>query len=380
MAKTRDDKKSEPQVDANLLSKKLMEVLLDKNEADHYNHIEDIHTKVSTGSLFLDAEISITEGVHRFCGPAGAGKTSEAAIICKNFLETEKRGKVLWVKAEGRLSENIRIRSGVKFVFKADEWNYGTAFVLESNTFEFICEVITNSVNTFREHGDKLLIVIDSVDGLKLKSDANNAYGKERTAGPQLIMKRFLKDMYYPIIKNGVICIAISQVTSTIAKDDYGPPALVSGGGGNALLHWSNYILEFSGRHWGDNILQDGPNSKFEAEKNPVIGHWAKVTIKKSDKENENKQVRYPIKHGAVDGNSIWIEQEIITFAQKWELLETKGSWFSFSKSMADEIFKETKIEVKEKIQGEKNMLEYLEQNPAITKHLFKQIRSVVGK
>jgi RecA/RadA recombinase len=357
-----------------------MEVLLEKNKNDHYNLVEDIYTKVSTGSLFLDAEIKITEGVHRFCGPAGAGKTSQAAMIAKNFLDSEKRGKVLWVKAEGRLSEAIQLRSGVKFVKSAEAWDYGTAFLLESNTFEFICEVITSFVKQFRENGDKLCVIIDSVDGLKLKSDANNALGKERTAGPQLIMKRFLKDMYYPIVKNGVVCIAVSQVTSTIAKDDYAPPALVSGGGGNALLHWSNYILEFSGRYWGDNILQDGPNTKHDPEKNPIVGHWASITIKKSDRENENKRVKYPIRHGRIDGTSIWTELEVITFAQQWELIETKGAWFTFPKSTADEILKDTKIEVKEKIQGEKNMLDYLEQNPKIAKHLFDRIKRVQGK
>lgn len=380
MAKLKDDKKPEPQVDSNKLSKTILSTLLDKNKSDHYNYVEDIHTNVSTGSLFLDAEIAIKEGIHRFCGPAGAGKTSEAATIVKNFCETEKRGKALWVKAEGRLSENIRLRSGVKFVTKEEGWDYGTAFMLESNTFEFICNVIETFVNTFREHGDKLLIVIDSVDGLKLKSDAENVLGKERTAGPQLIMKRFLKEMYYPIVKNGVVCVAISQVTSTIVKDDYAPPALVSGGGGNALLHWSDYILEFSGRLWGDNILADGPNTKYNADKNPIVGHMARVTIKKSDKENENKRVEYPIKHGRVDGNSIWVENEIITFAKKWGLIEVAGAWFSFPESVAKDVEEKLKLELKPKLQGFNNMLKYLEENPALTKYLFQRIRTVEGK
>lgn len=376
MAKT----KQETPTSNNDVTKNILGILLEKNKSDHYNFVENIYTKVSTGSLFLDTEIALTEGVHRFCGPAGAGKTSEAATIIKNFLENEKRGKGLWIKAEGRLSENLQKRSGVKFVYKQEEWDYGTCFVLESNTFEFICSVIESFVETFREQGDKLAIVIDSVDGLKLKSDANNKLGSERTAGPQLIMKRFLKEAYYPIIKNGVICVCISQVTSTINKDEYGPPPLVSGGGGNALLHWSNYILEFSGRHWGDNILKDGPNTKYDAEKNPIIGHMAKVTIKKSDKENENKRVEYPIKHGREGGQSIWIEYEIITFAVRWNLIESKASWFIFDASVIKEAKEKIGIEVEAKHQGFNNLLNYLENTPQLTKYLFDRIRTVEGK
>lgn len=370
----------EDAADTNSVTKNVLKTLLDKNEADHYNYVESLHTKVSSGSLFLDAEIALKEGVHRFCGPTGAGKTSEAAEVIKNFLKGEKKGKALWIKAEGRLSENIQHRSGVKFVFTQEEWDYGTCFVLESNTFEFICQMIIAFVDVFRAQGDKLAIIVDSVDGLKLKADKNNEFGKERTAGPQLIMKRFLKEAYYPIVKNGVICIAISQVTSTVTKDDYGPPPVTSGGGGNALLHWSDYILEFGGRLWGDNILLQGPNTKFDKDKNPIIGHNVRLTIKKSDKENENTRVEYPIKHGRSDGNSIWIEHEIITFAKKWGLVEIKGSWYIFEPSLIKDVKDKLSIEVEPKLQGFNAVLKYLEDQPKLTKYLFERIRAVEGK
>jgi RecA/RadA recombinase len=106
-----------PKIDANKITKENLKMLLDKNKADHYNYVENISTKVSSGSLFLDSGVALCEGIHRFCGPAGAGKTSEAAEVIKNFLNGEKKGKALWVKAEGRLGENIQKRSGVKFVF-----------------------------------------------------------------------------------------------------------------------------------------------------------------------------------------------------------------------------------------------------------------------
>lgn len=378
MAKPKNTQPEEV-VDANSVTKNLLKGLLEKNESDHYNFVPDNPTRVSMESLFLDAEIVLTEGIHRFTGSAGGGKTSQAIVVIKNFLADDPKRKALWVKAEGRLSQNMMMRSGVKFVFQPEDWEYGTCFVLESNTFEFICELIDTSLKTFNEQGVKLGIVIDSVDGLKLKSDANNALGSERTMGPQLIMKRFLIRESYNITKFGAVCICISQVTATM-QDKGDAPKLTSGGGGNALLHWSNYILEFSPRWWGDNILQDGPNTKYHPEKNPIIGHLATITIKKSDRENENTKIQYPIKHGRENGNSIWIEHELITFLRKWGMIDTKGAWLSFTPALIKDAEEALSTTLEPKHQGFNQLLTYLENNPKLTEYLTKRIRTVERK
>ena len=369
----------EETVDPNLVTKNLLKGLLDKNSTDHYNFVPNNPTKVSMGSLQLDAAISLNEGVHRFTGATGAGKTSQALVVTKNFLTDDTKRKALWIKAEGRLSENLMARSGVKFVFSAEDWDYGTCFVLESNTFEFICELIDATLKTLNEQGIKLIIVIDSVDGLKLKADANNDLGSERTMGPQLIMKRFLIRESYPIAKYGAVCIAISQVTASIQEKGEAPK-MISGGGGNALMHWSNYILEFTPRWWGDNILEAGPNSKFDAEKNPIIGHYATVKIKKTDKENENTTIKYPIKHNRLNGNSIWIEHEMIPFLKKWGLIKTAGTWMEFAPEIIRDAEEALKIVVSPKHQGFNNILIYLEENPQLANYLFNRVKTVESK
>ena len=369
----------EETVDPNLVTKNLLKELLDKNSTDHYNFVPNNPTKISMGSLQLDAAISLNEGVHRFTGATGAGKTSQALVVTKNFLTDDTKRKALWIKAEGRLSENLMARSGVKFVFSAEDWDYGTCFVLESNTFEFICELIDTTLKTLNEQGIKLIIVIDSVDGLKLKADANNDLGSERTMGPQLIMKRFLIRESYPIAKYGAVCIAISQVTASIQEKGEAPK-MISGGGGNALMHWSNYILEFTPRWWGDNILEAGPNSKFDAEKNPIIGHYATVKIKKTDKENENTTIKYPIKHNRLNGNSIWIEHEMIPFLKKWGLIKTAGTWMEFAPEIIRDAEEALKIVVSPKHQGFNNILIYLEENPQLANYLFNRVKTVESK
>jgi RecA/RadA recombinase len=372
-------KVEEIKVDGSKVSKAILSSLIDDAGEEVWNRSEKILTKVSTGSLKLDAEIALTQGIHRFCGPAGAGKTSEAAEVCRNFLNKYQKAKVLWVKAEGRLSDNIQNRSGVKFVTSEDAWEYGTAFILECNTFEIITKFLDALMKAFYENGERLLVIIDSLDGVKLKSDQDNEIGKERTAGVPLMLKRYLQRSYFLVANSGTMIIIISQVSASPRADNTAAPQLTPGAGGNAALHWSNYILEFGSRYWGDNILED-PKAKYEPEKNPIIGHWSTVTIKKSDKENENKRIKYPIKHGRADGRSVWVEDEIIEFAEAWGLLIVSGSWFSFPAEVIKDVKDKLKVDLEPKLQGKNKIIKYFEENPKITQYLFERIKTVVAK
>ncbi len=263
-------KNQEAETDNNSFSKSILKTFIDKYEKDIWNRVDGVITKVSMGSLALDQEISLTQGIHRFCGISGSGKSSEAAEVCRNFLKTYPNAKVIWIKAEGRLSDNLKIRSGVKFVSKEEEWDYGTALVFECNAIEIICEFLDTIFALLEKTKDRLLFVVDSVDGLRLKSNDGNPIGKEKMAGVPFYLKRYLQRSYIPMDKYGVIGIFISQVTADVAKDDYAAPPLTSGGGGNALLHWSNYILEFGARFTGDEMYKDGPLTKFdEIKKHP---------------------------------------------------------------------------------------------------------------
>lgn len=371
--------KIEQTVDNNDISKSILSSLLDDNEKDVWNRAEKVVTKVSTGSLRLDSEIALTQGIHRFCGPTGAGKTSEAAEVCRNFLLKYPKSKVLWVKAEGRLSDNVIKRSGVKFVSDEKDWDYGTAFILECNIFETLTTFFDVLLNSFYENKDRLLVVLDSLDGVRLKSDEKNEMGKERTAGVPLMLKRYLQRSFFLIENSGAMFIITSQVSATPRGDDYAPPSITSGAGGNAALHWSNYILEFGGRYNGDYILEN-PNQKRDDEKNKVVGHYTRVVIKKTDKENENKMVKYPIKHHRVNGQSIWIEEEILEFAEAYGLLDIAGAWFSFPAEIIKDIKDKLKFDLEPKFQGKPKIMAYLEENPQITKYLFQRIQTVVAK
>ena len=125
-------------------SNNFLKSFLNSNKDYHYNFEEEIDYKVSSGSLRMDFELGggFGPGLHRFVGMNEGGKTSESLEVMKNFLNTEKKAKGFFIKAEGRLGPEMRLRSGINFVFNEDEWVDGTCFVFESNVYETVLEVM----------------------------------------------------------------------------------------------------------------------------------------------------------------------------------------------------------------------------------------------
>ena len=106
-----------------ITSQDQLKSFLKNNKDSHYNFEESVEYKISSGSLLLDYFLNggIGTGLHRFCGINEGGKTSCALQFMKNFLDQPKKRKGFYIKAEGRLSNEMMERSGIKFVFSASE-------------------------------------------------------------------------------------------------------------------------------------------------------------------------------------------------------------------------------------------------------------------
>lgn len=129
-AKEKDPKPTQNSSDA------LRLIMNDKEmREDIYNGIETSNRIISTGSMMLDSVVKIRSGqVIRLVGKGQElGKTSESLVIAGNYMKTMPNAKTIFVAAEGRCSKELRDRSGMKFVFSAEEWEYGTVFVLWCN-------------------------------------------------------------------------------------------------------------------------------------------------------------------------------------------------------------------------------------------------------
>ncbi len=349
-----------------LTPNELISSFLKNNEKDHYNYEQEHDYKVSSGSLVVDYELGggFGPGLHRFTGINEGGKTSEALEVMKNFLKTVPNGRGFYIKAEGRLSKEMRSRSGVDFVFDSDEWADGNCFVFECNIYETVVEALRMLVGKNTE-GTKYCFILDSVDGLIAKGDIDKPFvDSKKVAGGAVIASDFMKRVSIALAKRGHMAIFVSQVRADIKLDPYSkaPIRQTSATGGNALLHFANFILEFEPCFKTDQILQK-QNEKYDQEKNKIIGRYAKITVKKSPNEKTNSIISYPIIYGRKGGKSIWIEKEILDMMFLWDLANKKGAgWIEFDEDFIG-MLKEQNMDFPTKIQGEAQLASFLEEN-----------------
>lgn len=352
---------------------------LKQNEEHHYNYEEDIDYKVSCGSLKVDFELGggLGPGLHRFVGINEGGKTSEALEVAKNFLKMPK-SKAVYIKAEGRLSGEVRERSGIKFVTSEDEWSQGTCFVFESNIYETVLDLMRVLIAKTPE-AIKYCFVLDSLDGLIMKDDLKkNFEDSHKVAGGALLGAKFMQKMSIALAKRGHMAIFISQVRADIKLDPYSkaPIRQTTATGGNALLHFANYILEFEPRFKKDLILEN-PSAPMDHNKNKIIGHVAKMTVKKSPNEKTNYVLEYPIKYGRKNGTSIWVEKELIDMLYLWGYITKKGAWISVDEDFISTLKKEG-YEFPVKFHGEPKINDLLETNTELSQFLIKHFSEII--
>ena len=379
MSKKIKEAKEETESGKIITSQDQLKSFLKNNKDSHYNFEPSIDYKVSSGSLLLDYYLNggIGTGLHRFCGINEGGKTSCALQFMKNFLDQPKKRKGFYIKAEGRLSKEMIARSGVKFVFNDEEWVEGTCFVFESNIHETVFDSMRELVGK-NDEKIQYFFLLDSVDGLIRKGDLEKTFEEsQKVAGGAVIAADLMKRMSIALQKRGHVAVFVSQVRADIKLDPYSkaPIRQTSATGGNALLHFANYIVEFEPRYKGDLILQDPANKTIDLKKNPIIGHFAKATIKKSPNEKTNMTITYPIRYGRKNGTSIWVQKEIVDLLYAWEFLEKKGAWINPVDEFK-ELLNENGLEFPEKVHGDATLFKFIEDNEKICDFLigyFKQ-------
>ena len=168
----------------------------------------------------------------------------------------------------------------------------------------------------------------------------------------------------------------VSQVRSTIKINPYekSDPQVTNASGGNAALHYSDWILEFQPRYNKD-LISTQPNGKGDA-----LGHWCKVTFRKTPNEKTGTAVRYPIRYGRTGGKSVWVEKEVADMMLAWDMAQAKGAWVTVSDDIIEEVKRETGLEFKKQHQGLDNFGKYFEEEKEIGKYLFRKFRDVLKK
>ena len=338
---------------------------LQKNKEDHFNFEKTPEYTVSSGSLLLDIEMSggIRPSIIRASGVAEGGKTSCALAFARNFQTTVDNSMAVYIKSEGRLSVDMIDRSGVDTT--AEKW-----FVYKSNIFESVLQLMRDLI-TNNPTDCKYFFIIDSMDAMVPKKDMDRSFeDSDKVAGGSVLSSNFLKKMALGLATKGHICFMISQVRSKVSVNQYEKtdPKLTNASGGNALLHYSDWILEFQPRWANDSI----PPKEKKGD-----GHWCKVVFRKSANERTGTEVRYPIKYGRTGGRSIWIEYEIIDMLLQWDMATTKGAWIIVGDPLVKELKKEG-LEMESKHQGLDNFRKYLEEAHEVRDYLFNKFKKAL--
>lgn len=336
-----------------------------ENKHNNFLDVKEEKYKVSSGSLFLDIETQggLGSGVHRFTGISEGGKTSCALAFARNFQRSIENAFVFWVRAEGRLDDEVLARSGVDT--SEDKWCVFPCNIHE-DVIDLIRELVANNPTK-----RKYLFVIDSMDSLIPKGDSEKTSGEaNKVAGGALLTGDFLKRMSLSFRMRGHMCILISQVRSKPQIDKYAPKeiSLTNGSGGHAQEHYPDWIFEFQHHFNKDSRIWEG-----EAGRSKIIGHYCNIVFRKSVLEKTGRSVAYPIKYGRTNGNSVWVEREIFSILLSYDFFEKNGAWIKVKEDFKKQLI-ENKLEIPDQLQGIEKWYNYLEENQPLTNYLYNYI------
>jgi len=362
--------------------------LMKQTKDDHFNFVKPVDYTITSGSLNLDTALDggFGPGFHRFCGHNNSGKTALALEVQANFIKYHKANnrdaRGLLIRAEGRLNQRAMERMNrddIKYVTDPAEWEPWTVLIVNCQKYEVIANYLVNLVRP-NESETLFNVIIDSMDGLKLKSDEGKTYGEtNKVAGAPAISKRLLTDLSLEFNILGHQGILISQKTSAINIDPSKPSDVKDGNfsGGNALAHYANWILEFS-KIFKSNIETEGDEKVNKVSRAADLkAHTCKITIIKSMNETNYLTVEYLVKHRVVKGSSVWREQEIIDQLLLRDYIKASGAWITFPKSFVKEL-KDKNLPFEEQFNGEKKLRDFLEENPALTNYLFNKFKNIM--
>lgn len=354
-----------------------------ENKGKHLNFVVKKEYLVSTGSLIWDIESGggLPPGLHRFSGPPESGKSSAALEVCRNFLAMHPQGRGIYIDAEGKLTAQLKARCGLKFVFKASEWVDGTIFVLETNNYDFVANLLRTLVMR-DEQPNLFCIIFDSMDALLRDGDKDKSFDENvKVAGGPLLSKQFLQRTANYMTKHGHLVIMLSQFSTNISLDKYAAAdskRSKQGGGGWGAAHFANFAFTFQ-EAYGKDFLRPNMDSP-QGPANQAFGKTIKIKFTKSTNEKTNSEISYPVKYGVKGKSAVWREMEIIDALAMCGILKTNTAWIEIPEYLASEL-KEGgfKAEVPAKVNGRKKLLSWMEANPSAVEILSNYLCSTMN-
>ncbi len=289
---------------------------------------------IPTGSLALDDALGIG-GVPRgriteIFGPESSGKTTLAAHI---VAEAQKLGGTCaFVDAEHAFDPNYAEQLGVD----TDE-----LLISQPDTGE----QALNITDTLVRSGALDVIVIDSVSALVPQAELEGDMGDTHVGLQARLMSQALRKLAGTINRTKTALIFINQIRMKIGVM-FGNPETTSGG--RALKFYSSVRMDI--RRIG--AVKDGQD---------VVGNRTRVKVKKNKVAPPFKEAEFDL----IYGEGISSLGEIIDLGTEYDILQKRGSWYSYQ----DETI----------AQGRENTKEWLEENDEQRKEIKSGLRGEIG-
>ena len=327
----------------------------------------------STGSLEMDMYLGggFRPGVFRISGPFESGKTCFTLTCGKNFQETVPKSFVVFINAEGRLTKEKELISGIHT--DTGQWERIDCNIADV-AYDLIHDLIQDNPQEF-----VYMFIVDSTDALQRLSDVAKRYGEsEKVAGGALINSVMGKRTTLPLTVNGHCMFMLSQerVDISTASSYSGPQIKPSGG--KSVNHYSSVVAEIAPKYMKDYIWEKEKDEKSKGDRGKCLGHLATFKFVKTRNDKTMERVVVPIKRGRTGGTSVWIERELFSLCGQWGILKEQGAGrITFAEQVIKE-FKEKGVDLIPKIHGEKALVEYFESNPKVVEALIAKFRKLI--
>jgi recombination protein RecA len=254
---------------------------------------------IPTGSLTLDAALGVG-GVPRgriveIYGPESSGKTTLATHI---MAEAQKMGgSAAFIDAEHAFDPNYAEALGV---------DIDDLLISQPDTGEQalnICDTLVRS-------GALDVIAIDSVSALVPQAELEGDMGDTHVGLQARLMSQALRKLAGTINRTKTVLIFINQIRMKIGVM-FGNPETTSGG--RALKFYSSVRLDI--RRIG--AVKDGKD---------VVGNRTRVKVKKNKVAPPFREAEFDI----IYGEGISSLGELIDLGTEHDILEKRGSWYSY--------------------------------------------------
>lgn len=285
---------------------------------------------IPTGSLALDSALGVgglpRGRITEIFGPESSGKTTLATHV---VAEAQKMGGTCaFIDAEHAFDPNYAEQLGVDI----DE-----LLISQPDTGE----QALNITDTLVRSGALDVIAIDSVSALVPQAELEGDMGDTHVGLQARLMSQALRKLAGTINRTKTALIFINQIRMKIGVM-FGNPETTSGG--RALKFYSSVRLDI--RRIG--AVKDGKD---------VVGNRTRVKVKKNKVAPPFKEAEFDI----IYGEGISSLGELIDLGTEHDILEKRGSWYSYG----DETI----------AQGREATKDWLEEHPEAQEEIRNEIR-----